>query len=55
MSILYGIIVKNKISTTNPLLFKNELSLLLEVSSNCTNFYRDKNNNKLQQIDMGIK
>ena len=43
MSTLFGIIVKNKISMMNPLLSKNELSLLLEVSSNCTNFYCDKN------------
>ena len=38
-----GFIVKNKISMTNPLLFRNELSLLLEASSNYTNFYLDKN------------
>ena len=52
---LYGIIVKNKISTMNPLLFRNELSLLLEASSNCTNFIVTKiskyrNYNKLTWV-----
>ena len=47
MSALYGIIVKKqKFLRRIHYLFKNKLSLLLEASSNCTNFYRDKNKYK---------